>query len=70
MHKINEIARKYNIAVFLVAHYRKRNKQYETNVDYDLFKDGSAIKQVSNYIIQLNRDEYTNITEFCLTKIR
>lgn len=67
MHDINEIAREFNIAVFLVAHYKKLNWQEPDN---DSFKDASAIKQVANIIINIVRDYDTNITEFRINKIR
>jgi replicative DNA helicase len=54
MHDINEIARKYNVAVFLLAHYRKLNNAEPSN---DAFKDGAAIKQVANIIIHLSRED-------------
>lgn len=65
MHDINEIARKYNVAVFLLAHYRKLNNSDPTN---DAFKDWAAIKQVANIIIHLSRD--WELTRFTFGKIR
>ncbi len=72
MHKINEVARKYNITVFLIAHYRKMWLDRKWSPSYDLFKDWAAIKQVSNIIIQITReiDEPDGITEFHITKLR
>lgn len=67
MQKINEIVRKYNVAVFIVAHYRKLNK---TRPDNDSFKDASWIKQVANVIIHIIRDMDDNETEFVLWKLR
>jgi len=55
MHRINELARKHNVAVFLVAHYRKGNNEDEPSMDE--FKDGSAIKHVANVVIQITRDD-------------
>ncbi len=71
MHRINEIARKYNIAVFLVAHY-KYKIQWQKEHSNDSFKDGSAIKQVANIIIHIHRDiEDENwLTNFIIWKIR
>ena len=68
MHRINEITRKYNIAVILVAHYRKNNDEIEPSLDE--FKDWSAIKQVANIVIQITRDFDTNESTFHITKIR
>jgi len=65
MHDINEIARKYNVAVFLLAHYRKLNNAEPSN---DAFKDGAAIKQVANIIIHLSREDW--FTKFTFWKIR
>lgn len=67
MHNINEIARKYNVAIFVVAHYRKLNK---TTPDNDSFKDASAIKQTANIIIHIIRDFDSWTTDFILGKIR
>jgi hypothetical protein len=68
MHRINELARKHNIAVILVAHYRKwSNNEYP---DYDEFKDWSAIKQVANIIIQITRDFEWDTSRFHITKLR
>jgi RecA-family ATPase len=53
MHDINEVARKHNVAILLVAHYKKLNKDKPDN---DSFKDASAIKQVSNVIIHITRN--------------
>ena len=66
MQDINDIARDYNVAVFIVAHYKKLNWQEPDN---DSFKDASAIKQVANIIIHIVRME-NNITEFRIQKIR
>jgi len=67
MHDINEVARKHNVAVFLVAHYKKLDWKKPNN---DSFKDASAIKQVANYVIHIIRDWTTDRTEFRLGKIR
>ena len=65
MHKINEIARKHNVAIFLVAHDRKLNNTQPNN---DSFKEASAIKQVANIIIHITRD--AQLTNFIFWKIR
>ena len=67
MHDLNEIARKYNVAIFLVAHYRKLNSSDPNN---DSFKDASAIKQVSNIIIHITREWDNWLTKFTFGKIR
>ena len=70
MHKLNEIARNKNVAIILVAHYRKwSDNDYPS---YDEFKDGSAIKQVANIIIQITRnfDDTDWMSRFHITKIR
>ena len=65
MHDINEIARKHNVAIFLVAHYKKLNG---TEPDNDSFKDAVSIKQVSNIIIHITREWEDTI--FKIDKIR
>lgn len=65
MHDINEICRIYNVAVFLLAHYRKLNWESPTN---DAFKDASWIKQVANIIIHISRE--WDMTKFTFGKIR
>lgn len=69
MHRINEVVRKYNIAVFLVAHYRKWIQE-EQRPSPDYFKDWSSIKQVANIIIQITRDFDTDESTFYITKLR
>ncbi len=68
MHNINEVARKYNVAVFLIAHYKMWKQPWTPS--YDNFKDGAAIKQVANIIIQIDRDTDTTKSQFYITKIR
>lgn len=65
MHDINEVARKFNVAIFLLAHYRKLNKEEPSN---DSFKDASWIMQVANIIIHISRD--AELTKFSFWKIR
>lgn len=69
MHDINEVARKQNIAIILVAHYKKNVDVY-SDPDLSMFKDWSAIVQVSNVVIQLERDFKENKTKFHFTKLR
>jgi len=68
MHRINELVRKYDIAVILVAHYRKWSDNNYPNPDE--FKDGAAIKQVANIIIQITRDMESTDSTFFITKLR
>lgn len=75
MHNLNEVVRKYNLSMFLVAHYRNQTwEKYWMRPDNWYFKDAAAIKQVSNYIIQIQRDfdedETNPITKFWFTKKR
>jgi len=73
MHQINEIWRKRNVAIFLVAHYRnwtnQGNKGNDDIPSPSRFKDWAAIKQVSNIIIQITRD-IEDMTIFHITKLR
>lgn len=78
MHDLNELARKHNVAIILVAHYRnstgwERWKWMVPNPGY--FRDSSSLKQVAHKIIQIVRDEDENdcdkeITIFYFTKFR
>jgi len=71
MHQLNECVRKFNITIFLVAHYKAWLKNDAMNPHYDMFKDWAAIKQVVNIIIQIvGVDEDTGETMFHFTKIR
>lgn len=75
MQEINELARKRNVAVFIVAHYAKNKLYWATGQpSYDDFKDGSAIKQVANIIIQITRILWDNAaddkSQFWITKMR
>jgi len=74
MHKINEIARKNNIVIILIAHYKKIGKSKPTNDD---FKDWVSISQVANKIIHIYRDidlwpnqEWWFETSFIISKNR
>jgi len=67
MHAINEVARKRNVAVFLIAHYK--NSVNDSKPHPSDFRDASAIKQVANVIIQITRDwHYGSV--FHITKMR
>lgn len=68
MHKLNDLVRDYNITIFLVAHYSNSKTIWDKPHPW-MFKDGSAIKQVVNFIIQITSDEYWE-TIFHITKIR
>lgn len=76
MHDLNELARKHNIAIIVVAHYRnttwrERWKDMVPNPWY--FRDSSSLKQVAHKIIQIVRDENDfgdEITIFYFTKFR
>lgn len=69
MQRINEVARKYNIAVFLVAHYNWKSDPWEANINS--FKWSTGIKQIANIVIQLYREsEDDTQTKFKITKLR
>lgn len=79
MHRINEVARKRNVAVILVAHYKNNRDKKWDRPSYSDFKDASALKQVANVIIQIERwDPDSNIQDamaekrstFYITKLR
>lgn len=71
MHQLNELARKRNVAIILVAHYKKNKAFGQLDIpSYDDFKDGSAIKQVANIIIQITRDIEESKSSFHITKMR
>lgn len=67
MQCINDIAWKYNVAVFIVAHYR--NNTHKEVPHPSQFKDGAAIKQVANIVIQLV-SLWEWISAFHITKLR
>lgn len=69
MKKINEIARRRNVAVFLIAHY---NSAWSSDAAPSLsqFKWSSSIKQIANIAIQIVRDENDLETAFHITKLR
>lgn len=78
MHILNEIARKHNVAIVLVAHYKNntwwiRGRCMKPDKSY--FKDASSIYQVAHKIIQIVRDEDDDncdleVTKFYMTKFR
>lgn len=78
MHQLNELARKYNIAIIMVAHYRNntwREKWRDMKPNPTYFRDSSSLKQIAHKIIQLVREEDPNdynkeITIFYFTKFR
>lgn len=67
MKKINEVARKRDVAVLLVAHYNSTWGTWSPTLNS--FKWSTGIKQIANIIIQISRDE-ANETTFCISKIR
>lgn len=78
MHILNEMCRKNNVAIILVAHYRNNTwweKWRWMKPNTWFFRDASAIKQVAHKIIQLVRDEDDDdcdleVTKFFFTKFR
>lgn len=70
MYKLKDIWRRYNIAILLIAHYKKLGKDSKPNDES--FKDSIAIAQVSNKVIHLYRDKLEEdwITEVIITKNR
>jgi hypothetical protein len=68
MKNMNEVARKRNIAIILVAHYKWMVSQWLP--DPSFFKWSSWIKQIANTIIQLERDIDWWPTTFHITKHR
>ena len=78
MHDLNELARKHNIAIIIVAHYRNttwREKWRDMVPNPNYFRDSSSLKQVAHKIIQIVRDEDPNdsdkeVTIFYFTKFR
>lgn len=68
MYKIKNLSRKYNIAIILIAHFRK----VEWMPTMNSFKDSVAITQVPNKVILLYRDllEENWITEMIIAKNR
>ena len=68
MKKINDIARRRDVAVFVVAHYSTMWSNSKPTMNS--FKGSSSIKQIANIIIQISRDDEDNTTTFTLSKIR
>lgn len=69
MQTINWFCRVYNIAIILVAHYKKI---WGMKPDDESFKDAMAIAQVPNKIIHVHRNkmEVDSLTELIITKNR
>jgi len=68
MYKIKNITRKYNVLIFLIAHFKKIEwKPSETS-----FKDSMAISQVANKVLLLYRDKLqpNSETELIIAKNR
>ena len=70
MYKIKDIWRRYNIAIILIAHYKKLGK--DTKPNDESFKDSIAITQVANKVVHLYRDKLNEdwITDVIITKNR
>lgn len=70
MYKIKDIGRRYNVAIILVAHYKKLGKDTEPNDES--FKDSMAIAHVANKVIHLYRDKLSEdwLTDVIITKNR
>jgi hypothetical protein len=68
MKAINEVARKRDVAVFLIAHYNSTG--WNGLATKNSFKWSTGIKQIANIIIQISRDEEDDITEFKISKLR
>lgn len=68
MKAINEIARQRNVAVFVIAHYNSSISNWV--ITKNSFKGSSGIKQIANIIIQISREEGSDITEFYISKLR
>lgn len=70
MYKIKDIWRRYNVAIILIAHYKKLWKDAEPNDES--FKDSMAIAHVANKVIHLYRDKLNEdwLTEVIITKNR
>ena len=70
MYKLKDIWRRFDIAIILIAHYKKLGK--DTKPTDESFKDSNAIAQVANKVIHLYRDKLDEfwITEVIITKNR
>lgn len=68
MYTIKNIARKYNIAIILIAHFKK----VEWKPTENSFKDSVAITQVANKVLLLYRDKLNpdSLTELLVVKNR
>lgn len=68
MKAINEVARKRDVAVFMIAHYNTNG--WNGVATLNSFKWSSGIKQIANVIIQISRDEQVQETCFKISKLR
>lgn len=68
MKAINEVARKRDVAVFIIAHYNSTGWNWQANINS--FKWSTWIKQIANIIIQISRDDQDWLTEFKISKMR
>ena len=70
MYKLKDIWRRYNIAIILIAHYKKLGKDNKPNDES--FKDSMAITHVANKVIHLYRDKLNEdwFTDVIITKNR
>jgi len=68
MKAINEVARKRDVAVFIIAHYNSTGGNGQATMSS--FKWSTGIKQIANIIIQISRDDNDWLTEFKVSKLR
>ena len=69
MQAINEVARKRDVAIFLIAHYN--STWWNGTATINSFKGSTAIKQIANIVIQLSRTDYwQEETIFKISKLR
>lgn len=68
MYAIKNISRRYNIAIILIAHFKK----IEWRPNENSFKDSISIVQVANKVILIHRDKLNpeSITELIIAKNR
>ena len=69
MKRIKTLADRNNVAIILLAHYRKLNGEKPS---LDSFKDSSSIVQIANVVINMWRDRTSETTEthFALPAVR
>lgn len=69
MKEINEVARKKDVAIFLVAHYN--STWGNGSATLNSFKWSTGIKQIANIVIQITRSEdFDETTTFKISKLR